>query len=387
MNLCLDCLSLCQLEGTGLYTYNFELINNLLKMYPQIKYDLILYNKKNIYKWYWNKNISYSNFIRDGINNESAMLEELIGNKNIDLYHSLNNGLSMPSKNICKTIITVHDLAPLSIPIYVDDKYAKNFIGKFPSAIREADKILAVSEFIKSELISSYHDTGIESKIEVVYPGCSMIFRPLYYNQYYPMLYNKFEINGEFLLCAGSVHKRKNWDLLFELFKNIRSIKPRLKLVLAGKLDGKREENYNLLKELANKFGIADSVLFLGIVDYLDMPYLYNGALCTFNLSEYEGFPMVCVESIACGTPVVCLDTSSFREVLGENAPLIKSGDIKTLIYITLQILNNVNYRKRMVNKLRQKCAQYKWETAIQKTISVYEELLNEKENHPIIGL
>jgi len=281
----------------------------------------------------------------------------------------------------------VHDLAPLSIPIYVDDKYAKNFSDKFPIAIQEADKILVVSEFIKSELINSYTDKKIESKIDVVYPGCSMIFRPLYYNQYYPVLYNKFEINGEFLLCAGSIHKRKNWELLFELFKNIRSIKPRLKLVLAGKLDGKREENYIYLKELANKLGIADCVLFLGIVDYLDMPYLYNGAVCTFNLSTYEGFPMVCVESIACGTPVVCLDTSSFREVLGENAPLVKSGDIKTLIYMTLQILNNVNYRQRMVNQLRRKCAQYKWETSIQKTIHAYDEILNEKGNHPIIGL
>jgi len=59
------------------------------------------------------------------------------------------------------------------------------------------------------------------------------------------------------------------------------------------------------LKILAEKTGLEEKILFLGHVDYNDLPKYYSMADVFVRASRSEGFGNVFLESLACGTPIV----------------------------------------------------------------------------------
>jgi glycosyltransferase involved in cell wall biosynthesis len=87
------------------------------------------------------------------------------------------------------------------------------------------------------------------------------------------------------------------------------------------------------LSELAQRLGVADTVSFLGRVDDATLVQWYRAADLTVVPSvALEGFGLVVLESVACGTPVVGTDADGLREALalvGQAA--VSAGDAAAL--------------------------------------------------------
>lgn len=365
MKICIDGLSLSHFYGTGYYSYTFDLLDKLLYAYPQPEYELIWNGSHGIPEWNNHNNLTYLELDMDRRNNNYTSLAEHLAQSKTDLYYSPNNGFSIPEEKQCKYMMTVHDLAPLSRTDLADEKYTNKMMSVFPNAVRKADSIIAVSEFIKSELIKYYHVQ--DKKIEVVYPGCSDIFRPIDLEIAKSVLKNRYKIIDKYILYAGSIHKRKNLEVIIKAFKSLSQESNSLKLILIGNYDSKRKEYYMQLKNLAEELEIQDKVIFLGRVDYFDMPYFYNCACCSVNLSEYDGFPISAVEASACNCPVICLRNTSFNEL-----------DLSTSIYIDkpeVQLLKNtiINVSSPSGKRNKPYNNKYKWDNSIKKIVQVIE--------------
>lgn len=374
MKVCIDGLGISKLHGTGLYSYTYELLDNLFQIYPQPHYNLVWDDSPPVKSWSNHKNIDYVKLELNRIKNDYSSLEEYMESRNIKLYHSPNNGLSIPGHKVTKYIMTVHDLMPLSHKEYVDSKYSEKFIKMFPHAVVKCDKIIATSHFIKNEILR-YFPVSNEKIIEI-YPGCSMRFIPMEIQKCKNILKEKYNITNDYLLYAGSIHPRKNIPILLRAFKIISGqLDKDLKLVIAGRYDGKRREYYLKLKSICRQLSIEDSVIFTGTIEYEDMPYLYNGAWCFINLSSYEGFPMSTIESMACGTPVICSKFSSFKETAADGAVYAGPENEEVLSELILKIINDKNYRKSIIEKGKEQSKKYNWDTSIKKLISVYESI------------
>jgi glycosyltransferase involved in cell wall biosynthesis len=71
------------------------------------------------------------------------------------------------------------------------------------------------------------------------------------------------------------------------------------------------------LEELAAELGVGHSVRFAGFVPEARLPDVYRAAdLCVVPTRELEGFGLVALEALACGTPVLAADTGGLREAL-----------------------------------------------------------------------
>ena len=381
MKICIDGLSLSDLMGTGCYSYLYGLSDSLFRVYPQPEYSILLnYNSNlpnhnsNISQWRKYKNVELLNLELDRRDNAYTILEKEIAKNNINLFISPNNGFSLPANKICKYMMIVHDLAPLSIKNMVDDKYSNKFNIMFPRALKNADAIIADSEFIKSEILYYY---GVdEKKISVISPCCLDIFKPMNKAAIKPFLHNKYNINGKYLLFVGSIHPRKNLDVLITSFKRFVIENADYKLVIVGDYSGKRMNYYQYLMDLIRTYKLEEKVVFTGKVDHFDMPFLYNGASCVVNISFYEGFPITAIEASACNVPYICLRNSSFKEIDVPTVKFLEKLEVNAMNDILGDVIHHESNSKIRIASIESDFSKFCWDNEVKKFIRVVENVI-----------
>lgn len=371
MNICFDALSLYQLQGTGLYSYSYSLIDSLIKSYHQGNYHLLWDMSPHIKTWDTVTQLSYFPIKVNRITNDFSSLEDYIKKNNIHVYHSPNNGFSFPYNKVCPYIMTVHDLITVNNEKYSDERYAEKFFSLFPYALKKTDKIIAVSEFVKSELLKYFKVD--EDKVEVIYPiiGTDMPVDMKICSK--NILKYKYNIDCPFILYVGGLHPRKNLRSLIVNFKEIKSLEPNLKLVIVGQNKGKRSAYYEDLISLCTKLNIMDSVIFTGVVHQRDIYYFYSQCLCLINLSEYEGFPFTLAEAVLTGTPAIYSNIPSNLEVAGYTGIVVNQRDPGEIKDSLLNMVKNPELRNQISVRMQSREVSFKGDDSVNKIIKLYE--------------
>lgn len=94
--------------------------------------------------------------------------------------------------------------------------------------------------------------------------------------------------------------------------------------------------------------------------------------------SNYEGFPMVMIEAMACGLPVVSFDYKCGpKDIIkdGENGLLVRNGDIQALADAMMKVMVDQEYRKRLSKNALNVVSTYSEETVMNKWISMFTSL------------
>jgi glycosyltransferase involved in cell wall biosynthesis len=187
-----------------------------------------------------------------------------------------------------------------------------------PDALRNLDRIIAVSQWVKQELIQL---AGVkESRIEVIHNGIDHgSFYPRKGNDESTVLIQPFSFRRPYILYASRLeYPVKNHVSLikaFGIFKE-RTRHPH-RLVLAGG-DGQGAER---IREAAAASPYRNDMFFTGVFPAKSLPELYAGANMVVIPSLYDGFGLGALEAMASGVPVACARAASLPEV-AENAAL-----------------------------------------------------------------
>lgn len=98
--------------------------------------------------------------------------------------------------------------------------------------------------------------------------------------------------------------------------------------------------------------------------------------------SHYEGFPMVMIEAMACGLPVVTFDYKCGpRDIIrhGENGLLVKDGDIRGLADAMMRLMGDESLRRRMGVEARKVTETYSEEKIMAQWVDLFRSLVGEK--------
>jgi glycosyltransferase involved in cell wall biosynthesis len=141
------------------------------------------------------------------------------------------------------------------------------------------------------------------------------------------------------IITVGTLKAQKNHELLIRSFARVRESRPaRLMILGSGELE-------THLKQLAASLGIGDDVIFPG---FAADPWPYYASSNLFALSsDYEGYPLVLVEAMRCGLPVVSTDCESGpREILdgGKFGRLVPVGDERALAGAMMEELEKPHF-------------------------------------------
>jgi len=287
---------------------------------------------------------------------------------NLDIVHSLNTGPSFFKLNKQKYVITVHDLIPLVFP--QTRPYRVFLIYKYllPRTLRKADKIIAVSNSTKSDLIKFFNLPS--EKIEVIYEAADERFKVLIDDDVRDIK-QKYNLTFPFILYVSGLAPHKN---LITLIKAFHKVKPKgidHKLVITGKKRWKYKEIFDSIDALH----LQDDVIFTGYVPDEDLPGLYNAADLFVYPSLYEGFGLPPLEAMACGCPVIVSNTSSLSEVVGDSGILFDPYDVEELADCILNVLKNIKFKEKMIKKGLSRAKLFSWEKCTKSTLCVYEEV------------
>lgn len=135
------------------------------------------------------------------------------------------------------------------------------------------------------------------------------------------------ETTGYFLF-VGRLRLRKAVEVLLAALARLRSPYPEMRVMIAG--DG---EHRRRLEEAAARLGVGEAVTFLGKCDAARVRALLAGARALVVPSIYEGMPLVVLEAMEAGVPVVASRVSGIPEVVvdGETGWLVPPEDPEAL--------------------------------------------------------
>ena len=116
---------------------------------------------------------------------------------------------------------------------------------------------------------------------------------------------------------------------------------------------------------------------FTGYVQDEYLPKLYSGALIMLYLSFFEGFGLPVLESMSCGTPVICSNTSCFPEIIGDLDVAVIPTDVKAVEKKIEAIVSDEKYAAILSGQCFQKSLKYSWENVAPIYHSVFSSFIN----------
>ncbi len=272
-----------------------------------------------------------------------------------------------PRFSSVKSVVTIHDLAYLTHPKEFKKKDQQQLSSWTKYSVDQAQKIIAVSENTKNDLINFYQLP--EKKISVVYNGFDS-------NRFHPSLAKltsqktkeKYKIKGDYLAYLGTLQPRKNLESLIRALPEIVNQNPEIKLVVIGK----KGWLYSTIFSLVQTLCLQEKVIFTDFVPDEEVPFLVAGARVFILPSLYEGFGLTVLEAMACGVPVVVSRVSSLPEVVGEAGLYLDNPKNYSQIAKQInKILSDERLAKNLIKDGLLQSKKFSWEKCAQETLEV----------------
>jgi glycosyltransferase involved in cell wall biosynthesis len=241
-------------------------------------------------------------------------------------------------------------------------------IGK--QVIKEADKIIVVSNATKNYVLSLGADP---EKIHVLHNGVDL-------NRFRPLTGIKDEMreklgiieDANVVLTVRRLVYKNGIDTLIESAKTAIKKNPKLVYVVVGK-----GPDFKEVKAKIEHLGIQKNFKLAGFVSDEDLPVYYNVAdFFVLPSKSGEGLPLVALEAMACGLPVIATNVGGTSEVMnGDYGKLVPPNSPEVLADVTLDFSHRgLSALKTDLRKMVEQ--KFSWERNVEKLLEIYEELI-----------
>ena len=268
-----------------------------------------------------------------------------------------------------KTTVTIHDLAFKYFPDHFARKDLRrlNLFADF--AIHKADRLIAVSEATKRDILTFYPKIN-EEKIRVIHHGFSIRTRESGNGERGSEdVFSRLSIPGsmdkKYILYVGALQPRKNLGLLLDAFAQVKECHPEIGLVLAGEKAWMWEKTL----EKIERHPCRKDIFLIGKVSFEDLAELYKKARMFVFPSLYEGFGIPVLEAQASGVPVICANNSSLPEVGGDAALYFDAQDVSALAGNIEKLWTDGALCQEFIRKGYKNIQKFSWDTCAQETL------------------
>ena len=240
----------------------------------------------------------------------------------------------------------------------------KNFFRRQRDFIHSSDKVVAVSNYVKTALIEETFAS--EDKIVVINNGIDP-------QDFYDVA--KDVSRGSKLLYVGQVIKSKGIGDLLKMFSTREFQNMEIDIVGGGDYRGVLEKKVSKNENLKNRFNFVGKVPYAEVLDkYFKNP---DYGVFVFPTKRYEGFPMVLVEAMFSGLPVVAYSVGGVSDAIDDNETgfLVKPNKLWDFSDKVMRIVQKQSIKEKFTLKSIEKARRL---FTLEKMLDNYEKVMNE---------
>lgn len=371
-------------NSTGLGHYSRTLIRSLSEFFPEHQYYLFNPKKADLFE------ITGSNihevlpeqFLHKLVSAawRTSWVRSDLQKYAIDLYHGLSNEIPMKlSSTGIKSVVTIHDLIFERHPEQYSRIDTEIYRRKYKYACQQADRIIAISEQTKKDLIDIYAVAA--EKIDVCYQSCNPAFAVQVGAEEKKKIRDKYDLPEKYFLYVGSVISRKN---LLSICKAIFLMRNdfNIPLVVIGNGGSYKQK----VKDYLKQSGMENRVIFLSenalanvsssFLRAEDFPAIYQMAVAMIYPSFFEGFGIPVLEALFSRLPVITSNVSCLPEAGGDGACYVDPNSAGEIGEWMKKILTDPSFAGELTSKGWQHALNFTQEKCAGKVMEVYKKLM-----------
>ena len=317
----------------------------------------------------------------------SARAMKIIKNEwNLDVIHSQTEGTvgafsHIVAKKLNLSVVHTYHTLYEDYVYYVThghfDKLAKAGLAKLTKYYydHKCDELIVPTDKIKDIFNKKYH---IHRDIYVIPSGIDI-------KKFYPTstskkkakeIRHKYNIqDDEFVIgSVGRLAIEKSFDKVIESLSKLVKMNPKIKFLLVGY--GAELDN---LKALAKELKVDKNVIFTGLVEPEEVQYYYQAfdVMVSFSKTETQG--MTIVEALASCLPTICIDDTSFRDIIQTNYNGYLFETEEEFRKYVLNLCYDKELYKEMSINAKNSVYSYSKEVFASKVLKVYHKAIDKK--------
>lgn len=298
---------------------------------------------------------------------EQTLLPLELRRLDADLVHGLVNVL--PLWGPTPGVVTVHDLSFVRLPEVLPAAKRAYLTRLCAASCRRARRVIAVSRQTADD-VHRYFSVPW-ARIEIVPNGVGPEFTPG--ADFDAAAFKRARgLPERFVLYLGTLEPRKNLEQLVRAFASWRAWTAEsehdVHLVLAGGKGWFYDQIYATVAELR----LTNFVRFPGYIPTEELVDWYRAAELFVYPSLMEGFGLPVLEAMACGTPVICSDLPSLRDVAGDAALYFHPQNEAEIVQCLERVLFSPATRHHLREAGLTRAAHFSWTRTAQATLDVY---------------
>lgn len=305
---------------------------------------------------------------------EQISLSRAIRKYELDLLHCTSN--TAPFQSACPLVITVHDIIYLEKLSVGGTLYQQlgHFYRKWvvPKVIQNARTIITVSQYERKRIAKVI--PNIAENVRVTYNGLSEYFFAEATEEEKTYIKNRYQLPDQYLFYLGNPVPKKNMKNTLDAYRLYRDqVEQPLPLVMV-------ECTSTHLKNLLQQLGaeeIEPYIHLTGYVQHRELPKLYQASTLFLYPSLRESFGIPVIEGMASKIPVITSDRSSLPEVAGGAAVLVNPIQPQSIADSIIELMGDEQLREQWKDKGTKRASEFTWTTTAQKTLQIYQQLLN----------
>jgi glycosyltransferase involved in cell wall biosynthesis len=299
---------------------------------------------------------------------EQVAIPRLARRLRFDLMHFPCN--TMPRDASLPAVATIHDTIGLTNR-QPTRGLRQGLIRRYErfgvrNSLRRARLVITPSAIVADELAG----VGMPaSRLRTVHSGIRHSMRPASGDRLRSFRL-RHDLTRPYLLTLASADPRKNVETAIAALSALdgKAADLSLVIVMTNPLLKSR------FQSLAAELGVLGRLRFLEALPDDELALCYAGARATLFLSRDEGFGMPPLESMACGTPVICSDLPPMNQLYGDAVLLVDPGRPESVVAALRRLLAEQDLRRGLTTRGFSRAADFSWDRAAEQTIAVYEE-------------
>lgn len=284
-----------------------------------------------------------------------------------DVFLSLEGICSLRTKK--PQCLVLSHLAWLHQP-QLQKKWLLAFHKKFmPLFLAKAKTIVAVSDFIKTEIENHYKVPA--DKVELLYPGVDENFKALDWEKA-EAIRDKYADGKAYFLFSGNINEHSNHINLLKAFTFFKKRqKSNMLLLIAGKPDEQFVKDFKTYK-------LKDEVKLLEDLSVEETAEITAAAYAMIYPVLYADLATPFLEAMQCQIPVIVANTAVMKSVCGEAALYCNSADIEDIAEKMMLIFKDEAKAKALMEAAKHQIKKHNWNTTVQTLMQSLQKAIND---------